>query len=96
LPVMHKMEATRPNLIRQTSFGCNCSGGVLNPNGIPHHSPGLARQGLPWVHGRHVIQPQRGCVACLRSRGQSTVVAKADDRIIFRQNHFCIAPHYPG
>ena len=30
----------------------NCSGGVLNPNGIPHHSLGLARQGLPWVERR--------------------------------------------
>jgi hypothetical protein len=27
----------------------NYSGGVLNPNGIPNHSPRLARKGLPWL-----------------------------------------------
>jgi hypothetical protein len=50
----------------------NCSGGILNPNGIPHHSPRLSRKGLPWVDGppRHSTST-RLCSVGFRSRRQA-------------------------
>jgi predicted nucleic acid-binding protein len=47
--LLHLAAAYRKNLLH-VSPSCNCSGGILNPNGIPHHSPRLSRMaGLPWV-----------------------------------------------